>query len=368
MQITGVVLDEIGQPRPYKKTQPLAIKEVDLAEPGEGEVLIKIKAAGLCHSDLSVIEGNRPRPTPMLLGHEAAGIVEKVGPGVNDLEPGEHVTAVFLPRCGNCQNCKTNGKLPCTPGTASNEAGELPGGTRRLSASGEDIYHHVGVSGFATHAVINRQSLVPIPHDVPWDIAAVVGCAVLTGGGAVVNAANPEEGDSLMVVGLGGVGMASLLTAVSLSRGPVIGVDANVDKLSLAEEYGATETYTPDQLAEIGVKAPFVIEAAGNHKAFETAFYSTAVGGTTVTIGLPAPNAVAEIPPVKITSEARTIIGSYLGSSVPSEDIPMYLEMWRNGKLPIERLISSNIRLDQVNEAMDKLANGEAIRQVIMFD
>lgn len=368
MRITGVVLNELGKARPYKETEPLCIKDVELSEPREGEVLVKIKAAGLCHSDLSVIEGNRPRPLPMLLGHEAAGVVEGVGPGVDDLEPGQRVTAVFLPRCGECQNCKTNGKLPCVPGTASNEAGELPGGSSRISENGETIYHHVGVSGFASHAVISRQSLVPIPDDVPWDIAAVVGCAVLTGGGAVINAAVPKEGDALMIVGLGGVGMAALLTAVSLNKGPVIGVDANVGKLRLARKYGATETYTPEQLSETGLKAALVIEAAGNKKAFETAFQSTEVGGKTVTVGLPAASALSEIPPVKITSEARTILGSYLGSSVPSEDIPVYLEMWRNGKLPIEHLISSNISLEEINESMDKLADGETLRQVVMFD
>jgi alcohol dehydrogenase len=368
MKITGAVLEEIGAARPFTDTKPLKVTELELDPPGPDEVLVRIRAAGLCHSDLSVVDGNRPRPTPMLLGHEASGIVEQVGGNVTDIRPGQQVSTVFLPRCGECDNCLTDGKLPCIPGTATNNAGYLPGEGKRLHRDGGDVFHHVGVSGFATHAVVNRQSVVPVDDDVPAEIAAVVGCAVLTGGGAVLNAGKPQDGDAVMVVGLGGVGMSALLTAVSLGKGTVIGVDANPDKLTRATELGADEVYSPAEVAQKGIKAPVVIECAGHPKAFETAVAATGVGGTTVTIGLPSPDARSTIVPLGLTAEARTIVGSYLGSAVPSRDIPVYIDLWRQGKLPIEELISDRIRLEDINESLDKLADGKAVRQVILFE
>ena len=367
MKITGAVLEEIGLERPYAQSKPLQITELELADPGPDEVLIRVRAAGLCHSDLSVVDGNRVRPTPMLLGHEASGVVEKTGANVTDLAVGEQVTTVFLPRCGECKNCLTDGKLPCIPGTAANNDGVLMGGHVRLHRAGEAVRHHLGVSGFATHAVLNRQSVVPIGDDVPADVAAVLGCAVLTGGGAVLNAGQLDDGDSVMVVGLGGVGMAALITAVSLAKGKVIGVDANAEKLARATELGADEVYTPAQVADRGIKAPVVIEAAGHPKAFETAVSATEVGGTTVTVGLPSPDARSSISPLVLTAEARTIRGSYLGSAVPSRDIPIYAQLWREGKLPVEELISGRIALSEINSSLDLLADGQAVRQGIMM-
>ncbi|EFG47770.1 GroES-like protein [Brevibacterium mcbrellneri ATCC 49030] len=381
MKITGAVLREMRAQRPYAQSRPIDITSVELDEPGPHEVLIRMTAAGLCHSDLSVVDGNRPRPLPMLLGHEGAGVVEKVGEGVTEFTPGDHVVTVFLPRCGQCANCATDGKLPCTPGTASNNAGVLPfdGEIRRLSESGdsthpragqpgEPINHHLGVSVFATHAVVNAASVVKVGSDVPPQIAAPLGCAVLTGGGAVLNAGKPAPGDDIMVVGLGGVGMAALLTALSVGTEEVIGVDANPEKLERARKLGASQVYTPAEVAEAGVKAPVVIEAAGHPKAFETAYSATAVGGTTVTVGLPAPDAISQIHPLTLTAEARTVVGSYLGSAVPSRDIPQYEQMWREGKLPVEELVSGIVRLDDINAAMDTLADGKAVRQVVLFD
>lgn len=367
MKITGAVLEEIGRPRPFGVSRPITVSELELDPPGPGEVLIKIEAAGICHSDLSVVDGNRVRPLPMLLGHEAAGRVVSWGPGVEDLVTGQRVVMAFLPRCGECANCRTNGRLPCTPGSGANNAGTLLSGGTRLHRGGQDVYHHLGVSAFATHAVIDRRSLVPVDDDIPPEIAAVLGCAVLTGGGAVINAAKPEEGETTIVVGLGGVGMAALLTAVSLGKGDVIGVDAVVDKLERATALGASAVYTPGQAFEAGLKAPIVIEAAGNARAFETAVALTGVGGRTVTVGLPAPTAEAAIKPLGLTAEARTIIGSYLGSAVPARDIPAFAQLWREGRLPIEALISSTITLQEVNQAMDDLADGLAVRQIITF-
>jgi alcohol dehydrogenase len=367
MRIRGAVLEEIGRPRPFARSIPISISELDLDPPGSGELLVRIEAAGLCHSDLSVVDGNRVRPVPMLLGHEAAGIVEVLGDGVSDLSIGDRVVMTFLPRCGDCAGCATDGRLPCETGTRANNEGTLLDGGLRLHRDGIAVNHHLGVSGFASHAVVNRKSVVQVPLDVPADVAAVLGCAVLTGGGAILNAGRPQRGDAVMVVGLGGVGMAAVLTAVSLGLGEVIGVDAVPDKLTTARELGATTVCTPAELAEQGITAAVVIEAAGNVRAFETAVAATAPGGIMVTVGLPSPDARAQIAPLGLVAGARTITGSYLGSAVPERDIPQYVQLWRDGKLPVEKLISSRIRLDEVNQAMDALSDGLALRQVIIF-
>lgn len=368
MRITGAVLEEIGRERPFARTRPISISALDLDEPGPTEVLVRIEAAGICHSDLSVVDGNRVRPVPMLLGHEAAGIVVAVGAEVTDLPIGERVVMAFLPRCEECPGCAAGGRLPCERGAASNGAGTLLHGARRLTRDGAEVHHHLGISGFADHAVVDRASVVPVPADVPPDVAAVLGCAVLTGGGALLNAVSPEPGESVMIVGLGGVGMAALLAAVAEGKGEVIAVDNVPEKLQLARELGATAAYTPAEVAELGVRAAHALECAGHPRAFETAFAGTAPGGRTVTVGLPGPEARASIPPLTITAEARTIIGSYLGSAVPSRDIPRFVEWWRAGRLPVERLITRRIRLHEINEAMDDLADGSAVRQVVVFD
>ncbi|KAA9134385.1 alcohol dehydrogenase catalytic domain-containing protein [Microbacterium caowuchunii] len=371
MQITGAVLEVSGAQAPYARSRPFTIGPVELDDPQAGELLVRIEAAGLCHSDLSVVDGNRRRPTPMLLGHEAAGIVERAGPGVDDIQPGTRVVMTFLPRCGLCAGCRTDGRLPCEAGSAANNAGTLVGGgmrLRRVSAAGagEAVHHHLGVSGFATHAVVSRTSVVPVPADVPPDVAALLGCAVLTGGGAVMNAARPAAGEVVTVVGLGGVGMAALLVARALGH-DVIGVDALPGKLALARELGAVDALGPAEAIERGIRTPVVIEAAGAARAFETALALTAPGGTTVTVGLPAPDARAAVSPLVLTAEARTVIGSYLGSAVPSRDIPRYVELWRAGRLPLERLVSGRIRLGDLEAALDRLATGAELRQLIVF-
>ncbi|WP_280256757.1 alcohol dehydrogenase catalytic domain-containing protein [Nocardia wallacei] len=370
MRIRGAVLERIGDRSPYAESKPLVVDELDLGAPGPGELLVRIEAAGLCHSDLSVVDGNRVRPVPMLLGHEAAGRVEQAGSGT-DLENGQRVVMTFLPRCGNCAGCATGGRTPCVPGSAANNSGELLTGGRRLRRRGEPVHHHLGVSGFATHAVVDRRSVVPVDDDVPPEVAAVLGCAVLTGGGALLNSARPGPGDRIMVVGLGGVGMAAVLVAASLREelgSTVIAVDTLPEKLALATDLGADQVFTPAELAERDVRADVVVEAAGNVRAFETAVAATAPGGATVTVGLPNPEARASISPLGLVAQGRSIVGSYLGSAVPERDIPEYIGMWREGRLPVERLVSARIRLEDINAAMDELAAGHGLRQVIVFD
>ncbi len=362
------MLEEVGRDRPFARSRPITVCDLELDDPGPTELLVRIEAAGVCHSDLSVVDGNRVRPVPMLLGHEAAGRVLHAGADVRDVAVGDRVVMTFLPRCGRCANCGTNGRLPCTEGTRSNNEGALLAGGRRLHRDGSPVHHHLGVSGFATHAVVDRRSVVPVEPDVPPEVAAVLGCAVLTGGGAVLNAAKPQPGDAIAVVGLGGVGMAALLTALSVGTGPVIGVDALPEKLERARQLGAHEVYTPAEAVEAGVRAAAVVEAAGHPRAFETAVAITAPGGSTTTVGLPSPDARASIAPLGLTAEARVVQGSYLGSAVPARDIPLFAGMWREGRLPVEELVSSRTTLEGINEAMDTLAQGRAVRQIIEFD
>ncbi len=258
---------------------------------------MQIKAAGLCHSDLSVIDGSRPRPTPMALGHEAAGIVEAVGEGVSDLKPGDHVVLVFVPSCGRCAPCAAGRPALCEPAAKANAAGTLLSGERRLSFEAEPINHLLGVSAFATHAVAARESCVKIDPDLPLELAALFGCAVLTGVGAVVNTAKVEPGQSVAVVGLGGVGLSVVLGARLAGARQIVAVDLSDDRLAFATKLGATQTVNArsnDAVGEIrrmsgnGVDVAF--EMAGSVPALELAYAATARGGMTVTAGLPHPD------------------------------------------------------------------------------
>lgn len=365
MKIVGAVLNSTDSARPYDESQPLAITELELDGPGAGELLVQIEAAGLCHSDLSVINGDRPRPTPMLLGHEAAGRVIETGAGVDDIEVGDRVVMTFLPRCGECKACASNGRIPCERGSATNGAGTLLSGEGRLHDGDREILHHLGVSAFATAAVVDRRSVVRVDSDVPADVAALLGCAILTGGGAVLNASEPAPGDRICVVGLGGVGMAALITALALDGIEVIGVDLDEGKRETATRLGASAVYSPADAIEQGVRAEIAIEAAGAAPAFDTALQLTAPGGVTVTVGLPHPDARVAVSPLQLVAEGRRIVGSYLGSAVPQRDIPRYVELWRQGKLPVEQLISARIPFSDINRGMDNLADGKAIRQII---
>ncbi len=305
----------------------------------------------------------------MLLGHEAAGVVEQAGSAVADMPVGQRIVMTFLPRCGHCPACATNGLTPCEPGSAANGAGTLMAGERRLSRDGQPVNHHLGVSGFATYAVVDRRSVVPVPADVPPVVASLLGCAVLTGGGAVINAGRPQPGQTVVVVGLGGVGMAAVITALAHHDVEVIGVDQLADKLDLARSMGVHEAYTPDEARERGLKAAVVIEAVGHPRApcrpRSTSPHPAAGPSPSA---CRRPDARISVSPLGFVAEGRSLIGSYLGSAVPSHDIPHFVGLWRAGRLPVESLVSSTITLDEINAGMDQLADGHAVRQLISFD
>ena len=374
MKIRAAVLHEMGAPAPYATSKPLKIETLDLDPPGEGEVLVQIKAAGLCLSDLSVIEGARPRPMPMAIGHEAAGIVKEVGSGVHSLAVGDHVVLVFVPSCGHCIPCAEGRPALCEPGAVANGAGTLLSGKRRLHEGKTDVNHHLGVSAFADHAVVAANSCVKVDKTLSFEEAALFGCAVITGVGAVFNTAKVKAGARVAVIGLGGVGLNSLLAAVAAGARQVIAVDVRDDKLALAKQLGATHTVNataPDAVEQIKAitsgGVDYAFEMAGSIPALELAWKITRRGGETVTAGLPHPQKTMSFAPVQLVGEERTLKGSYLGSCVPLRDIPIYIDLYRAGKLPVDRLMSDKVKLDDINEAFDRLASGATVRQVIVF-
>ncbi|QBQ41426.1 alcohol dehydrogenase [Sphingobacterium psychroaquaticum] len=366
-----------GHERPYTVSKPLTIEEVTLDKPGKYEVIVQIKAAGLCHSDLSVIDGNRPRPMPMVLGHEAAGIVVALGEGVTTFNKGDHVVFAFLPSCGHCEYCMSGRAALCNPGAKANNEGVLLNGGRKIKNHNGDVYHHhLGVSGFAEYAVASIYSLVKIDKAYPFEIAALFGCAVMTGVGAVVHTAQVHMGESVLVVGLGGVGLSAILGAKAAGASQIIAADVSEAKLHVAKQYGAThvvnssQEHALDQVKQVitpsGVDKS--VEFAGAMPALDFAFHATKKGGVTVTGALPHPDARLSLNPLILVGQEKTLKGCYLGSCVPSIDIPNFLALYKKGDLPVDLLITHRLKLDEINEGFERLANGDAIRQVIIFD
>ncbi len=373
MKVRAAVIREMMKPRPYATSKPFSIEAVDLEGPGEGEVLVRIRAAGLCHSDLSTINGDRPRDMPMVLGHEAAGEVAELGAGVRDLKKGDHVILIFVPSCGHCVICAEGRPALCETAAAANGANSLITGAKRISIDGRTVGHHVGVSAFAEYAVVARQSLIKIDSTLPFEEAALFGCAVVTGAGAVINTAKVPVGASVAVVGLGGVGLMSMLAAKASGARQIVALDTIDGKLALAKQLGATHTVNAaDKDAVEQVKAlsgggvEFAFEMASSVKALELAFKITRRGGTTVTGSLPHPSHRFEVPASQLVAEERTLKGSYIGSCVPARDIPRFISLYQQGLLPVDRLLSEHIGLDDINLGFDRLADGASVRQILV--
>lgn len=375
MEIKAAVLHEMGLPAPYAESKPLKIETLELDDPKTNEVMIKVRAVGLCHSDLSVINGSRPRPTPMALGHEAAGEIVKVGDNVKDLEIGDHVVCAFVPSCGHCIPCREGRPALCEKGAASNEKGELLDGGKRLHADGEDIHHHLGVSGFATHTVVSANSVIKVDKDIPFEKVAIFGCAVITGIGAIINTAQVKPGSTVAVVGLGGIGLNAIMGAQLAGASKIIALDINPNKFDFAKKLGATHTFdSSDEKAMEEVKeltnggVNYAFETAGVVPAMEVAYKITKRGGMTVTTGLPDPKHNFSFPQVTLTAEERTIKGSYVGSCVPTRDIPRFIELYKQDRLPVDTLLSDTLSLEDINEGFDRLEKGDVARLVLKMN
>ncbi len=375
MHTRAAVLYEMEKPTPYAESKPLVIEELQLDAPGPGEGLVELAGAGLCHSDLSTIDGSRPRVMPMVMGHEASGIVREVGPGVHDLQPDDHVVFSFVPLCGHCIPCATGRPALCEPGAKANTAGTLLSGHRPFrNAAGEEIYHHLGVAAFSEYTVVAQESLIKIDSQLPLSTAALFGCAVMTGVGAVVNTAKVEPGSSVAVFGLGGVGLSTIMGARAAGAESIFAVDLLPEKLELAAQVGATHLINAGEedpvmlLKDLMQGVDYTFESVGNEQVLQQAYAATKRGGTTVTIGLPHPAKMFSIPAVSLVAEERTIKGSYMGSAVPRRDLPRFIAMYQAGLLPVDKLLSRTIQLDEINSAFDDLATGAAVRQVITFE
>lgn len=374
LRTRAAVLSAAGFPGPYAESRPLRVEEVTLDPPGPGELLVRVTAASLCHSDLSVVQGVRPRPLPMVLGHEATGVVEEVGTGVAAVRAGDHVVFAFVPSCGACRSCLGGRPALCEPGARANIEGTLLSGARPFTRGGERVNSHLGVSGFAGHTVVAEASVVVVPADLPAEQATLFGCATLTGVGAVLNTAQARPGDSVAVFGLGGVGLAAVMGARLAGCHPVVAVDRVPAKVELALKVGASDGVPADEGAVEAVRqltgggADFAIEAVGSAAVLHSAYAATRRGGTTVAVGLPHPREQLQVQAVGIVAEERRLVGSYMGSAVPRRDVPKYIRLFRAGMLPVDALGSGLLRLEDINSGFDALSRAESVRQVIMLD
>jgi alcohol dehydrogenase len=318
------------------------------------------------------VTGDRPRKLPAVAGHEAAGVVEEVGADVTGLVPGDHVVMVFVASCGACAVCLSGRPNLCQSSWQARAEGTLQTGARRLSAAGQPLNHWSGVSAFAEYAVVTPQSLVRVDADIPLDIAAIFGCAVVTGVGAVMNTARLTAGSSAAVVGLGGVGLSALLGAIASGAGRIAAIDLSAEKLELAKTLGATHVYDAgrpdcaDLIREDFAAADYVFEMAGSARAAALAYTITGRGGTMVTAGLPHPNQHLEIPLADMVANERVVMGSYMGSAAPRRDIPRYLDLYRAGRLPVDRLRTATLGLDEINEGFDRMVSGTSVRDVVV--
>jgi alcohol dehydrogenase len=375
MRTRAAVVYELGRPAPYAASHPFQIEDVTLDGPGPGEALVEVAAAGLCHSDLSVVDGSRPRGLPVILGHEASGIVRDIGPGVTAVSIDDHVVFSFVPSCGRCVPCAAGRPALCDPGLAANLAGTLLSGARRLAGpAGGAINHFLGVSAFSHYTVAAQESLVRIDPAVPIDKAAIFGCAVLTGVGAVTNTARVEAGASVAVFGLGGVGLSAVMGARLAGAHPIIAVDVLDDKLAAARDAGATHTVNAAATDPVhavrdltGGGAQYTFESVGSEQVLTEAYRATRRGGTTVSMGLPASSRMLAVSAMHLVVEERTIKGSFMGSAVPRRDIPRFLGLYQAGLLPVDGLLTRTIPLEEINVGFDALRDGRAIRQLLTF-
>ncbi|MHA6263100.1 zinc-binding dehydrogenase [Arenibacterium sp. CAU 1754] len=374
LKCKATILREIGLPLPYAESRPLQVEEVTLDPPKPSEVVVKVVGAGLCHSDLSVINGARGRALPIALGHEGAGEVVEVGSGVSDVRVGDPVVFQFSASCGRCKTCQSGRPQICETAGATRATGELmAGGYRIRDLAGEHIRHHTGVSCFAEYAVVDRGSVVVIDKSIPLADAALFGCAVMTGVGAVVNTARIATGERIAIFGLGGVGLCGVMGAKAAGANMIVAIDLEDAKLAKARDLGATHTFNardPELVEKVrdltdgGIE--FAVDLAGAIPAMESAYAMLARGGKLVTAGLSPIGAKFAFEHGDLVSDEKSICGSYMGSCVPVRDIPRFINMYQSGALPVDQLIDRYVGFDEINEGFDLLAGGTALRQVLL--
>jgi S-(hydroxymethyl)glutathione dehydrogenase/alcohol dehydrogenase len=358
----------------WRPGDPVEIRDVELAPPQEGEVLVRIAACGVCASDLHVVDGDLPEPHPLVLGHEASGVVEAAGPGVDRVAEGDHVVLALAPSCGECDACRRGRPRLCELAVRMSRTGGLADGTSRLSVDGTQLHHFNGVSSFAEYAVVPQSAAVPIRKDVPLGAASLVGCAALTGVGAVLYTAGVEAGASVVVIGCGGVGLNVVQGARLAGAEPIVAVDTQPEKLELAGRLGATETMRggPDVDAARAVRkltgggADYAFEAIGREETIRQAWAAVRPGGTVVVVGLMPKGSTLTIDPWGFIAE-KTIKGCFLGSSTLDVDIPRLVDLYAEGKLELDALVSRRLPLAELPDAFERLRAGDVFRQLVVF-
>jgi S-(hydroxymethyl)glutathione dehydrogenase/alcohol dehydrogenase len=359
----------------WRPGEPVEIHEIELAPPQQGEVLVEIAACGVCHSDLHVVAGDLPEPLPLVLGHEASGRVAEVGPGVESLEPGDHVVLALVPACGACAECIRGRPNFCRVGARMAATGTLADGTSRLSLNGTTLHHFNSVSSFAGHAVVPESVAVKIRDDVALDAVALVGCGVLTGWGAVLNTAEVEKGASVAVWGCGGVGLNVVQGARFAGAAQIVAIDMRPDKLEVARRLGATDIVEAASGVDVvtavrdltGGGPDYAFEAIGTEPTIQQAWEAAGPRGTVVVVGILPKGKTLTIDPWQFFSE-KTLKGSFLGSALVREDIPRLVDLYAAGELRLDELVDGRIRLNELPEAFERLRAGEGLRQLVVFD
>ena len=366
MKTTAAVLWERGQ--------PLSVEEVELAPPGPGEVLVEMKAAGVCHSDLHPARDDWPIRTPVVLGHEGAGIVREVGAGVSQLSLGDHVVLCWAPACGACSYCSEGRAVLCERLDRTTYRNKLPSGGTKLRARGQDVAHFLGTACFAQHVVVPEEGAVRVGPDVPFDALATVGCAVVTGVGAVTTAARAAAGSSVAIIGAGGVGLNVAQGAAIAGCGRIIAIDRHPAPLDIARTFGATDTIeSPAKLADAvrdltgGRGADFVFDTVGTPQTVADAIAAARRGGTVVLTGLSRIDAVGAVQMFPFVMQEKRLVGSAYGSGRPPDDIRRLVEWFQQGRLKLRELVHRTYSLDQVNDALAALAASQGARGIILL-
>jgi len=364
VRVKAAVLHEIGK--------PLVVEAIELDAPRAGEVRVRLAASGVCRSDWHMIQGIHPPPLPIVLGHEGAGWIEDVGPGVHHVRPGDAVVLTWLPHCGQCAQCRSGRPTQCSQ-VAWSDQGLMRDGTTRLHRGGLRI-HHNSASTFAEQTVVPAETAIPLDPSIDVRQAALLGCAVMTGVGAVLRTAQVAPGRSVAVIGCGGVGLSTLQGAVIAEASPIIALDVVPEKLALARRIGATHSVDasqPDLLERVHAIVPggadYVFEALGNAETLDLAVRLTARGGKTVIAGLAEPDTQLVVDPLSLTFEERSLVGCFYGSCVPERDYPELFELCRSGRLQLGDLVSSTCELEAINDAFARMARGEGARTIIVY-
>lgn len=359
----------------YEYKQPLRIEELDLDKPKEREVKVEMKSAGLCHSDLSIMKGIlRMPPLPCILGHEGAGVIQEVGPGVTRVKPGDHVMMVWVPSCGQCYYCRKQQPYLCADKDKT-RVGTMLDGTYRLKKGTQNINMMMGVGTFSQFNTVSERSVLRIDSKIPFDLAAVVGCSVMTGAGAVLNKAKVEPGSSVAVVGAGGVGVSVIMGAVMANATQIIAIDILDKKLEIAKQFGATHTINAKQedavkkVMEItgGIGVDYSFEVLGSLETSLTTYRLIRRGGSAVIVGIPDMESHLSLPLYEIPLMEKSVLGSYYGSGNLLVDLPMFLDLYQIGRLPLGKMITQRYRFEDINQGFADMEAGKNIRGVVIF-